>query len=50
VAFGLVVVEPFPQGDVLLWLTDMHGVHTGDIPRDRDAAGRSLFRHLAITA
>jgi hypothetical protein len=32
VAFGLVVVEPFPKGKVLLSLTQTHGVDTGDIP------------------
>ena len=32
VAVGLVVVEPFPKGTVLLSLTSAHGVDTGDIP------------------
>jgi hypothetical protein len=32
VAVGLVVVEPFPKGEVLLSLTHTHGVDTGDIP------------------
>jgi hypothetical protein len=32
VAVGLVVVEPFPKGKVLLSLTHTHGVDTGDIP------------------
>jgi hypothetical protein len=32
VAIGLVVVEPFPKGKVLLSLTSTHGVDTGDIP------------------
>ena len=32
VAVGLVVVEPFPKGEVLLSLTPTHGVDTGDIP------------------
>ena len=32
VAVGLVVVEPFPKGKVLLSLTQTHGVDTGDIP------------------
>jgi hypothetical protein len=32
VAAGLVVVEPFPKGKVLLSLTSTHGVDTGDIP------------------
>jgi hypothetical protein len=32
VAIGLIVVEPFPKGDVLLPLTHTHGVDTGDIP------------------
>jgi hypothetical protein len=32
VAIGLVVLEPFPRGEVLLSLTDTHGVDTGDIP------------------
>ena len=31
-AVGLVVVEPFPKGKVLLSLTSTHGVDTGDIP------------------
>ena len=32
VAIGLLVLEPFPKGEVLLSLTDTHGVDTGDIP------------------
>jgi hypothetical protein len=32
VAIGLVVVEPFPSGRVLLSLTDTHGIDAGDIP------------------
>ena len=32
VAVGLVIVEPFPKGEVLLSLTSTHGVDTGDIP------------------
>jgi hypothetical protein len=32
VAVGLVVVESFPKGKVLLSLTHTHGVDTGDIP------------------
>jgi hypothetical protein len=32
VAVGLVVVEPFPKGKVLLSLTSTHGVDAGDIP------------------
>jgi hypothetical protein len=32
VAIGLVVLEPFPKGKVLLSLTDTHGVDIGDIP------------------
>jgi hypothetical protein len=32
VAIGLVVLEPFPRGEVLLSLTDTHGIDTGDIP------------------
>ena len=32
VAVGLVAVEPFPKGKVLLSLTPTHGVDTGDIP------------------
>jgi hypothetical protein len=32
VAIGLVVVEPFPKGEVLLSLTHTHGVDTGDVP------------------
>ena len=32
VAVGLVVVEPFPKGKVLLSLTSTHSIDTGDIP------------------
>jgi hypothetical protein len=32
VAIGLVVVEPFPKGEVLLRLSRTHGVDSGDIP------------------
>jgi hypothetical protein len=32
VAVGLVVVEPFPKGRVLLSLTSTHGVDAGDLP------------------
>ena len=32
VALGLLVLEPFPKGDVLLSLTPTHGLDTGDIP------------------
>jgi hypothetical protein len=32
VAIGLLVVEPFPKGEVLLSLTHAHGVDSGDIP------------------
>ena len=32
VAAGLVVVEPFPKGTVLLSLTSSHGVDAGDLP------------------
>jgi hypothetical protein len=32
VAIGLLVVEPFPKGEVLLSLTTTHGVDSGDIP------------------
>ena len=31
-AIWLVVVEPFPQGEVLLSLSRTHGVDSGDIP------------------
>ena len=31
-AIGLMVVEPFPKGEVLLSLTSTHGVDSGDIP------------------
>ena len=31
-AIGLLVVEPFPKGYVLLSLTPEHGVDSGDIP------------------
>jgi hypothetical protein len=32
VAIGLVVVEPFPKGMILLSLTDTHGIDVGDLP------------------
>jgi len=32
VAIGLVVIEPFPKGAVLLSLTATHGVDVGDLP------------------
>jgi hypothetical protein len=32
VAIGLVVVEPFPKGMILLSLTDTHGIDAGDLP------------------
>ena len=32
VAIGLVVVEPFPKGAVLLSFTPAHGVDVGDLP------------------
>lgn len=32
VAIGLLVLEPFPKGKVLLSLTKTHGVDAGDIP------------------
>jgi hypothetical protein len=32
VAVGLVVLEPFPKGKVLLSLTPTHGVDAGDLP------------------
>jgi hypothetical protein len=32
VAIGLVVLEPFPKGKVLLSLTSTHGVDAGDLP------------------
>jgi hypothetical protein len=32
VAIGLVILEPFPKGEVLVSLTDTHGVDSGDIP------------------
>lgn len=32
IAIGMVVMEPFPKGEVLLSLTRTHGVDTGDIP------------------
>jgi hypothetical protein len=31
-AIALVIVEPFPKGDVLLSLTHSHGVDVGDLP------------------
>lgn len=32
VAIGLVIVEPFPKGEVLVSLTPTHGVDVGDLP------------------
>jgi hypothetical protein len=32
VAVGLVVVEPFPKGEVLVSFTPTHGVDVGDLP------------------
>jgi hypothetical protein len=32
VAIGLVVVEPFPKGVVLVSFTHTHGVDVGDLP------------------
>jgi hypothetical protein len=32
VAVGIMVVEPFPNGAVLVVLTRTHGVHAGDLP------------------
>jgi hypothetical protein len=32
IAVGLVVIEPFPKGKVLLSLTPTHGVDLGDLP------------------
>jgi hypothetical protein len=32
VAIGLVIVEPFPKGEVLVSLTATHGVDVGDLP------------------
>jgi len=32
VAIGLVIVEPFPKGTVLVSLTPTHGVDVGDLP------------------
>jgi hypothetical protein len=32
IAIGLMVLEPFPKGEVLLSLTNTHGIDTGDIP------------------
>jgi hypothetical protein len=32
VAVGLVIVEPFPKGAVLVSLTPTHGVDVGDLP------------------
>ncbi len=32
VAIGLVVLEPFPKGKVLLSFTKTHGADAGDIP------------------
>jgi hypothetical protein len=32
IGVGMVVVEPFPKGVVLLSLTATHGLDTGDLP------------------
>jgi hypothetical protein len=32
VAIGLVIVEPFPKGVVLVSFTDKHGIDVGDLP------------------
>ena len=32
VAVGLVIIEPFPKGEVLVSLTPTHGVDVGDLP------------------
>jgi hypothetical protein len=32
VAVGLVALEPFPKGEVLLSLTSTHGIDAGDLP------------------
>jgi hypothetical protein len=32
VAIGLVIVEPFPKGALLVSLTPTHGVDVGDLP------------------
>lgn len=32
VAIGLVVIEPFPKGVVLLSFTELHGIDAGDLP------------------
>jgi hypothetical protein len=32
VAVGLVIVEPFPKGALLVSLTPTHGVDVGDLP------------------
>jgi hypothetical protein len=32
VAIGLVIVEPFPKGEVLVSLTATRGVDVGDLP------------------
>jgi hypothetical protein len=31
-AVGLVVAEPFPKGEVLVSLTEAHGIDAGDLP------------------
>jgi hypothetical protein len=31
-AAGLVVAEPFPKGEVLVSLTETHGIDAGDLP------------------
>ena len=31
-AIAMLVIEPFPKGEVLLTLTATHGVDTGDLP------------------
>jgi len=47
VAAGLVVVEPFPKGTVLLSLTSSHGVDAGDLPAVRPTTGRGRSSNLA---
>jgi hypothetical protein len=32
VATGIVIIEPFPHGGVLLSLTREHGIDAGDVP------------------
>jgi hypothetical protein len=47
VAVGLVVVEPFPKGNVLLSLTSTHGVDGGDLSAFAFCWSRSVSQSSA---